>query len=428
MHDVADLIARWALTYALHAGAFLALAWLVDRLPRVPDPVRESAWRLAILGALATATAQVTFAVQPWTGAWHAALVAPSAAPVGMAAIALPIGAGTDAAATGAAPWRALDVAVCAWMVVASVALVHLAGLYLRLRQQLLPVRRAVELEREVVRLAGELRLRRAPRLAVSPRAPTPLALGLVRPQICVPERALRELGGDELSAMLAHELAHVRRRDPAWTLLYAVVCRALFWHPATWVARKRLLALAETRCDALASASGPRRGLALARALLRAAEWLAPPPRGLATAHGRAMAASLSGLHRRVHLLLAAPPPPRGATVRVARLALGLAFAGSPLALPAVVETSRVVPAAGDPTAAAAMPAPLAALTRDVEALRAEVRELRALAAQAGLAADPTIGPLLREIDRRIANLTERCAALAGRYRANSSIPLPLR
>lgn len=49
---------------------------------------------------------------------------------------------------------------------------------------------------------------------------------------------------------VMAHELAHLRRRDHLWTLVAEMVVCALPWHPLAWAARRRLGALAERACD----------------------------------------------------------------------------------------------------------------------------------------------------------------------------------
>lgn len=435
MNDPSIGLGAWALTFALHATAFALLAWIVERLPRMSDAVRESAWRLTLLGALVTASAQLTLGIVPWGGAWPTTFGA--AAPAAPADVVAALAA-SPASVGGRLPspaWPWLDLVSWVWVPwvwvlwvwagLAALALLHLAGTYVRLRCRLRPVRLAPTLLPVAVPIAATLRLRRLPRLTTSAHTPTPLALGLLHPQICVPEWAMRELAPDELRATLAHEMAHVRRRDPAWALLYAVICRALFWHPVLWLARRRLLGLAETRCDAIAGATAPDAGLALARALLHVAEWMTPARADFGLAHGHAMAASLSGLQCRVRRLLAERQP-RPLAARCVHVGILAVFGAAPFALPTVVE-SRPVTWRLD--AAAALPAPLARLVRDVAALLDEVGALRELVTQAGLVDDPVVGDLLREIDQRTAALNTRCGDLVDRYRTDPlSVPLELR
>jgi TonB family protein len=95
----------------------------------------------------------------------------------------------------------------------------------------------------------------RAP-ILTSSRVPGPLATGLLRPIILLPDsagtwtRARRR-------AVLAHEAAHIRRRDPA-ILLGAHIATAVYWfHPLCWLAAARLRAESERACDDAALRTG---------------------------------------------------------------------------------------------------------------------------------------------------------------------------
>ena len=85
-------------------------------------------------------------------------------------------------------------------------------------------------------------------RLSISPLARGPMALG--RGEICLPPRALDELPGPALSAVLAHELAHLERQDNGWLTAGAVIEAVLFFQPLTRIARRQLSAAAELACD----------------------------------------------------------------------------------------------------------------------------------------------------------------------------------
>lgn len=77
-----------------------------------------------------------------------------------------------------------------------------------------------------------------------------PVTVGLLRPRVILPENR-REWPRGKLEAVLAHEGAHARRRDPL-VQFGALVNRALFWfHPLAWWLERHLAALAEEACDA---------------------------------------------------------------------------------------------------------------------------------------------------------------------------------
>jgi hypothetical protein len=124
------------------------------------------------------------------------------------------------------------------------------------------------------------------------------------RREICVPVRALRELPHDELRALLAHEAAHVMRRDAAWLIVSALVRTLGWWQPLNFLAASRLRLAMELCCDDRA-AIGQRERDALARCLVKVAEWNVRDD-------GAALAAIASGgpaLQRRLSSLLDETP-----------------------------------------------------------------------------------------------------------------------
>ena len=70
-------------------------------------------------------------------------------------------------------------------------------------------------------------------RIAIVRGLPTPaLTIGGLRPRILLAERTIEVLTADQLVRVLAHEAAHLRRRDPARLFLMRFVAKALFWLP----------------------------------------------------------------------------------------------------------------------------------------------------------------------------------------------------
>lgn len=85
----------------------------------------------------------------------------------------------------------------------------------------------------------------------------SPLLVGVVRPAIILPVTAVHG-PHDRLRMMLAHELAHLKRRDLLWNWLPALAQALLFFHPLVWLASRELRVAQESACDALAlSATG---------------------------------------------------------------------------------------------------------------------------------------------------------------------------
>lgn len=94
---------------------------------------------------------------------------------------------------------------------------------------------------------------------------------GLLRPRIYVSEKLAGHLHAAELAAVLAHEGAHVARRDPLrLTLLRALAC-TLFWLPALRRLADDVSDQAELLADDAAARGQP---LVLASAILGVAHW----------------------------------------------------------------------------------------------------------------------------------------------------------
>src|SRR5262249_52370130 len=97
--------------------------------------------------------------------------------------------------------------------------------------------------------------LRRKVDVVQSALARVPMVVGLLRPTILLPVEIVTGLSPGHLEAILAHELAHIRRHDFAVNLLQSVVESLFFYHPAVWLLSQRLRAERENCCDDLAAA-----------------------------------------------------------------------------------------------------------------------------------------------------------------------------
>lgn len=111
------------------------------------------------------------------------------------------------------------------------------------------------ELTARFARLCQTLGLRRPVRLVVSPHIDVPMALGWIRPMVLLPVGSLTGLPPAQLDALLAHELAHVRRWDYLVNLLQIAVETALFYHPGVWWISRQIRIERENCCDDIAVA-----------------------------------------------------------------------------------------------------------------------------------------------------------------------------
>jgi beta-lactamase regulating signal transducer with metallopeptidase domain len=102
-------------------------------------------------------------------------------------------------------------------------------------------------------RLSRRLHIARRVRLFESTLVDVPTVIGWIKPVILLPASALSGLNPHQLEAILAHELAHIRRHDYLVNLLQTLVETLLFYHPAVWWLSRRIRVERENCCDDLA-------------------------------------------------------------------------------------------------------------------------------------------------------------------------------
>lgn len=155
--------------------------------------------------------------------------------------------------------------------------------------------------EESFARLVQRIGLSRHVRLYKSALVEVPTVIGWLRPVILVPVSAFTGLSQPQLEALLAHELAHVRRYDYLVNLLQSVTETLLFYHPAVWWVSKVIRVEREHACDDLAvEACGDT--LLYARALAELETLRARAE------HNLALAADGGSLISRVRRLITAP------------------------------------------------------------------------------------------------------------------------
>lgn len=145
-------------------------------------------------------------------------------------------------------------------------------------------------------------------------RLDAPAVAGWLRPVVMLPVTALTGLSEAQLSSVIAHELAHIKRFDSLVNLFQVAVETLLFYHPAVWWLNKRIREERENCCDDIAVevCGNP---LTYAQALARLAE--------SRTAPQLMMAANSRPLAARVARLLGMGT--KGEIMRGADLSLGL-------------------------------------------------------------------------------------------------------
>ncbi|MBU0753635.1 MAG: M56 family metallopeptidase [Planctomycetes bacterium] len=267
---------------------------------------------------------------------------------------------------------------------------------------------------------------RRPVRLTVSSKALVPLAFGIFKPEICIPERACSHLGAAQQKSMLAHELAHLARRDPVWLIYFRVIESLLVFQPLNHMSRQRWLEAVEYQCDAWAARllGG---GMHLARCLTQVAEWILDPPNRLLRIPVHGMAQQGHTLTRRVSRLLdpACAGEHRGLrplSVLVLPLALWLVTFGAPgVGVQAEADTVTGVGKKltlcenypcedcphNDRTQEPTLAHDIAALDRELAQVEMEVKTIRSILEEAGLG--PWAAPSIQEMEQLLASMKQK-------------------
>jgi bla regulator protein BlaR1 len=176
---------------------------------------------------------------------------------------------GTGAAGGGG--WQGFLQAHLAWLVAGWAACA--AALGLRLALGLVWIRRSARTQRtdphwnaRLDTMAAQFGITRTVRLRVVDALASPVTAGWWRPVVLVPASLLSGMPPQLLEALLAHELAHVRRCDYLVNLAQSLIETILFYHPVVWWLSHRIRVEREQIADDIAARQlGEPRRLALA-------------------------------------------------------------------------------------------------------------------------------------------------------------------
>jgi len=319
-----DTLFLGLLTYLAHSTIFLALGLIVTSVVFMKNhSLKELILRFALFGALITTPLHMTGAFEP--------IFQPINIPeetVKSVARPLVLNQGIDGGALltstqfqttitaqtrvtfagqplnqeteNAIPFTLANIVLMIWALIGAAFLIQLIYLIIGLKVQLsgrvaLEKGRAIRFAESLAKKAGIP----TPSLSTKKNLAGPFCLGTG--EIVLPEW-VEDLPNRQLKAMIAHEVAHIMRADPAWILGARVVQSIFFFQPLNIIAARRLSELSEFACDAWAGTVCGS-GMPLAECLAECAKrhiGRAPSPLGAA------MANKCSSTVERTQLLLA--------------------------------------------------------------------------------------------------------------------------
>jgi beta-lactamase regulating signal transducer with metallopeptidase domain len=250
-------VAAWLTTYVIHSTVILGCIWLLQRARQLSRAQQEAVWKIGLTGGIVTATLALATSRPPLAGRYEiASLIEASWFTV-----------------AGSWPLRILPVAlVSLWMLYAAAVLLRVIYATTKARRALGPRQQADEATRAMVAaVAARMGLAHKPEVTVSDALSSPVVLGSY--ELSVPRRVLTDFTPDEQRSIVAHELAHVLRKDPWWLMLAATIESLFFFQVLNRGARRKWQAASEYLCDEIAVQTEGE-ALPLARSLARIAEW----------------------------------------------------------------------------------------------------------------------------------------------------------
>ncbi|HJP58770.1 MAG TPA: M56 family metallopeptidase [Gemmatimonadaceae bacterium] len=425
----------WLLTYAIHSSILLSLVWLLVRARRWSPGASELLWKSAMIGAIVTASAQLWLDVRP---AGTMVLAREAGRGMGDEGRGMTSAQRTTPARVSQLPHPASPIprpdtppaitmtkssaVVLAWGLIALVLGMAYVGRRLILVGRL-GDRREVEDHRLVdtlTALASDAGVRRTPRLTCTSRISSPVALGL--DEICVPETAITELDAEQQRSLLAHELAHLARRDPVWLVAGSLIERVFWIQPLNRVANKQIAMSAEFLCDDWA-VHRTGSGVPLARCLAQVAEWIQASPLGVPVA---GMAEERSLLVSRVSRLVDGVRPStrsrRGLALAVAAVLLGTIVVAPGVSGKAgnvlFANQLRGVPTGGPAAVDNTSPAP-STQAPVIPAAKAQIGSVRDTGADTGV-----VNALIERLADENADVRRAAASSLGKLKDSRAVP----
>lgn len=294
--EAADFWASWMWPMAVQGAVLILVIGVLDRALRrwLWPQLLQALWLLVLLKHLLPPDLFSPWALSPRLAGRAMPVEAPSSD--GLLSTGFP---GMGFLGAGSLEGGLLGPCLLAlWLLGFAVAAAQGLRRHRRLRRRLLAGAEAPEIPLAAIWARARMRfpargrlLRRllrssggGPALLVSPQAPGPAVLGLLRPVVILPRSLVvrwqqGDLADDEMEHVLHHELAHLRRGDLWQQALFSFVHWLYWFQPLLPWAMRRAYASRELCCDAAVAASLGERAPDYRRALLRSARLVLERP-----------------------------------------------------------------------------------------------------------------------------------------------------
>ncbi|HHE39161.1 MAG TPA: M56 family metallopeptidase, partial [Candidatus Cloacimonetes bacterium] len=117
-------------------------------------------------------------------------------------------------------------------------------------------------------KLKTKMKINKEIKIYLSENISVPLTRSFLKPKIFLPVKA-KDWNFTELNAVIAHELAHIKRKDIIFLIFETLINVLYFFHPLIWFARNRLSLQREKVCDEMAMRASRENSLAYGKCVL---------------------------------------------------------------------------------------------------------------------------------------------------------------
>jgi beta-lactamase regulating signal transducer with metallopeptidase domain len=222
--------ARWRLILWRSILCFgLVLPFLqFFQVPRIKIPIAgDTVSTTEIAGSISSVTSFQS--IQPATTVVQPALTKPAVSQASSS-----VNASQPASRPKPVPWGGILLVIWAFgFVCGIVRLVRLQLQLSRLRKE--TCRPASDLQRVATQIQVRLNVRREVDVQISDAVTSPFVCGLLKPAIILPRMLAQQLSSGEASALLSHEIAHLRRHDLLWCVAWRWMKAVCWFHPLVW-------------------------------------------------------------------------------------------------------------------------------------------------------------------------------------------------
>lgn len=198
------------------------------------------------------------------------------------------------------------ELVIC-WLIGAALLMIRFAGGWIYTERLRSTARIVMDKEWRVRFgvLTTKLNISQSVEFRETARILTPMVIGAFRPVVLIPFGLLTGFPVSQIEAILAHELAHIRRNDYLVNMLQSLIEVVFFFHPALWWISEKIRTEREHCCDDIAL-SICKDKMSLAKALVKVAEWQSAPHLAMAFASKKPL------LLQRISRVLGIDPKPK--------------------------------------------------------------------------------------------------------------------